>query len=358
MTTPYNSTYFKNEDNFKPKSKESFLGQQREYTGLTFGIEEEVFVTEPEKPSLQSLYYLTRLFWKNPFHYYKGSSSNFARGRDIKYGLMSGVEITTAVHDNIYSLLDDFKQRRKELAEACEGLIIPLGHLITHRTPTNVCAFQVHIGGLTNKKTYNNLAYFLPLLFLLTASSPLVQGERYGQSFRLDHSYAIGAPDRDWAYRFQDIIFSKRLGTIEVKIFDPWWDLERIRILVEALQVICLIDEELPFNIREYKDLRKEAAKKGYTKKLKKLHQKLNKYYPIMAEYFKKTPADQVVEVYETKGLLSTYSALDNAYRTGQFKSKRVFEIKKNISKVSLGIFGYYIPRLPYRAWKYWKDWM
>jgi len=324
---------------------------------ITFGIEEEVFVVEPEKPSLQSLYYLARLFWKNPSHYYKGSSSNFARGRDIRKGLMSGVEITTGIHDNTISLMDDFKERRKELSEVCEGLIVPMGHLITHNTPTNICAFQVHIGGTTNKKTYNNLAYFLPLLFLLTASSPLVEGKRYGHSYRLAKGYAIGTPEKEPTYRFQDIIFSKRLGTIEVKIFDPWWDLARIRIIVEALEKIIKIEEEMPFDIKEYKSLREEVAQKGYTENLKKLHERLSKHYPISSSYFKKTPADEVAELYEKEGLLATYSALDNAYRGGEFKPKKIKKIKKNIGKISAGIFGYYIPRLPYRAWKYWRDW-
>ncbi len=324
---------------------------------ITFGIEEEVFVVEPEKPSLQSLYYLGRLFWKNPRRYYKGSSSNFARGRDIKYGLMSGVEITTKVHDNTKSLIKDFKEVRKELSDVTEGLIVPLGQLINQRTPTNVCALQVHIGGVTNKKTYENLAYFLPLLFLLTASSPLVCGERYGQSYRLAHSYAIGVPDKEPTYRFQDIIFSQRLGTIEVKIFDPWWDLERIKILVETLEQIVKLEEEMPFDINHYKRLRIESAKKGYTESLAKLHQKLDEYYQIPLSFFERTPADEVAELYEKYGLLATYSALDSAYRGGEFRPQKIKKTKKNIAKVGAGIFGYYIPRLPYRAWKYWRDW-
>ncbi len=31
-----------------------------------FGIEEEVFVTEPQRPTLRSFYYLARLLAKNP----------------------------------------------------------------------------------------------------------------------------------------------------------------------------------------------------------------------------------------------------------------------------------------------------
>jgi len=327
---------------------------------ITWGIEEEVFVIESKvklRPSLQSLYYLAKLFWRDPLFYYKGSSSNFSRGRDIILGLMSGVEITTGIHRNLYSLLKDFQKRRKELGQACEGLIVPMGHLITGDTPTNVCALQIHIGGVTNEKNYYNLAYFLPLLFLLTASSPLRDRSYYGQSYRLAAGYAIGPPEHQPSYRFQDIIFSRRLGTIEVKIFDPCWDLERIKVLLEALLAIIKIKERLPFNIDEYKRQRWEAARYGYTTGLKELHQKLNDYYPIDRRFFLKTPADEIYYLYKKEGVWATYSALDNAYRQGEFKPHKVREVRINPLKIGAGFLGYYLLRLPYRAWKYWRDW-
>jgi gamma-glutamyl:cysteine ligase YbdK (ATP-grasp superfamily) len=49
---------------------------------------------------------------------------------------------------------------------------------------------------------YANLAYFLPLLILLSASSPYAGGRYFGQSYRVAASFAIGAlrddlPQRD-----------------------------------------------------------------------------------------------------------------------------------------------------------------
>jgi len=325
---------------------------------ITLGIEEEVFVTEPIKPSLNSLYYLGKLFWHNPSFYYKRSSSNFARGKDIKEGLMSGVEITTDVHNNIESLIEDFQLRRKELCKYCEGLIIPMGHLITYDTPTNVCALQIHLGNLINKKnTYYNIAYFLPLLLLLTASSPLVKGNYFGYSYRIASGYAIGVPDKEPSYRFQDIIFSKRLGTIEVKIFDPWWDLERIKLIVKALLKIAQIKKSLLFNLEDYKRLRDIAVTKGYAPEIKHLYQELSKYYFIPESYFQKPPADEIMDLYKKYGILGTYSALDNAYRYGIMKPRKVKKFKKNPLKVTAGFLGYFIPRIPYRLWKYWRDW-
>ena len=322
----------------------------------TFGIEEEVFITEPEKPSVQSLYYLSKLFWKDPKFYYKGSSSNFARGKDLKYGLMSGVEFTTGVHSNIFELLADFQFKRKELSEVAEGLIVPMGHLITHDTPTNVCALQIHIGGVTNKKTYQNLAYFLPLLFLLTANSPLASGKHVGKSYRLLNCYAIGDLRNEPTYRFQDIIISKRLGTIELKIFDPCWDINRIRILLETIDKIIKIKEELPFDKKVYSKLRKKAATSGFDFDFEDLYKKLNDYYPICRSYFQNTPGDEVLKIYKLHGLLPTYQALDSSYRNSE-NPISIDKIYKNPAKIGLGFSTYYVLRLPYRCWKYWKDW-
>lgn len=62
------------------------------------GLEEEVFITEPTLPSLGALWHLARLLWSNPSYYYAHSASNFARGRDLRQSIMSGVEISTGIH--------------------------------------------------------------------------------------------------------------------------------------------------------------------------------------------------------------------------------------------------------------------
>ena len=195
----------------------------------TFGIEEEVFIVEPTKPSLSSLYYLSKLVWGRPQKYFFHTDSNFARSKDIWQGLMSGVEISTFPHSDTDSLIADLKQRREELIEVVDGLIVPLGHLLDFAAPTNTCALQFHIGNMREPRvTYENIVFFLPLLMLLAANSPTEKNRYFGKSYRLLNSYAVGPLRDDWTYRFQDVIFAKRTKTIEIRAFDPVWDIKRI----------------------------------------------------------------------------------------------------------------------------------
>ena len=124
----------------------------------TFGIEEEVFITEPERPTFRSFYYLARLLASNPGFYYTHSAHNFARGKDLKQGLMSGVEISTRVFEDIELLADDLQKRRADLSAVTSGLIVPVGHLLDYETPTNTCAVHFHIGGVEDKaRLYGNI---------------------------------------------------------------------------------------------------------------------------------------------------------------------------------------------------------
>ncbi|MGB9620213.1 MAG: hypothetical protein ACPL7K_07360, partial [Armatimonadota bacterium] len=91
-----------------------------------FGIEEEVFITEPERPTIRSLYYLARLLARNPLFYYTHSAHNFTRGRDVRVGIMSGVEISTAIHEDPDAVVDDLARRRADLAAVTSGLIVPV----------------------------------------------------------------------------------------------------------------------------------------------------------------------------------------------------------------------------------------
>ncbi len=322
-----------------------------------YGIEEEVFVTEPDKPSLKSLYYLAGMLKKDLKFYYTHTASNFSRGKDISQGLMSGVEISTAAHSDVSSLLDDLILRRNDLISLCQGLIVPLGHLINFNAPTNACALQIHIGGVQNRqKVYKNLAYFLPLLTLLTVNSPGAGGKYFGQSFRIDKSFAIGMLKDDWGYRFQDIIFARRLGTIELRIFDPTWDLDRIRLLLNLVDAIVKADEDYPFEKEKYNKIRSKIALTGYSEELEESYMKLKKFYDVPARIFQNTCSDQVWEFYEQEGLVNTYSALDNAYRTGVFAPSRMPREGEDFFKIGLGLVAYYIPKLPYVLWKYWKE--
>jgi hypothetical protein len=64
-----------------------------------------------------------------------------------------------------------------------------------------------------------------------------------------------------------------------------------------------------------------------------------------------------VWQLYQKEGLLNTYSALDNAYRTGSLTPARMPDENEDYFKIGLGLAGYYIPKLPYVLWKYWREW-
>lgn len=323
----------------------------------TYGLEEEVFVTEPERPSPQSLYYLAKLLWRRPDFYYTHSASNFARGEDIKQGVMAGVEIGTDKHTSVNSLLDDFVQRRKDLMGVVEGLIIPLGHLIDVEAPTCTCAFQIHIGQLSCKEVaYENLAYFLPVLMLLTANSPLVKGQYFGKSYRIARGYAIGSLREDSTYRFQDLIVSKRLKTIEVRVPDPTWDLERIKVFLGAVEAIVNLPRPIGSDRLWYNSIRDRVARVGFVEEVEEVYRRLANLCEIPRHFVEQSPSDEVVALFEREGLLKTYSALDNAYRTGRLEPREILPVNKSYLKMCAGFTGYYVPRLPYMAWKYWRE--
>jgi hypothetical protein len=326
---------------------------------LRFGLEEEVFLIEDKNPSLQSFFYLAKLMKKDPSFYYFHSASNFSRGRDILKCFMSGVEISTKAVSNPQELIEDLKKRRGDLIEVSDNecLIIPLGSLIHLDAPTLTCALQIHLSGLSEvDKVYWNLAYFLPLLTLLTINSPGRGGSYFGQSYRIFHSFAIGPiSDNPW-HRFQDIIISRRLKTIEIRVFDPCWDLEKIEILLKIISALVQIEERLPFEKTSYRLRREKVALYGYCKEIEPLYRKLASIFPIERSCFTRTPADEVWHFYEKYGLETTYATLDNAYRNGQFKKVPPKHFKTSVWRKIVGFSGYYLPKIPYNLWKFGRE--
>ncbi|HEX9093771.1 MAG TPA: hypothetical protein VF902_07290 [Coriobacteriia bacterium] len=324
----------------------------------TFGIEEEVFVCEPERPSTASLEYLARLTLRDPRRHYARTASNFARGEDLKQGLMSCVEISTGVHEDAQSLVADLAVRREELGRAigAHGLVVPLGHLLQYNAPTNTAALQVHVGAPDLDLAYGNLAYFLPLLALLTADSPAAAGARFGQSYRMAKGFAIGKLGEERTARFQDLIVSKRLGTIELRVLDPVWDLHRVRVLAEAVVAIASLERRLPFDRERYNALRERVALEGFVDELRPLHAELSRIADVPAGLLEHTAADEVWEHFEAHGLVPTYSALDNGWRTGRFEARDVPPMRASLLRSALGFAAYYVPKFPYVTWKYLKE--
>jgi len=388
---------------------------------VTLGLEEEVFITTPTRPTLDALYALAKLLWRNPRDYYKHTASNFARGRDARQCLMSSVEITTRPHTDIDALLDELRTHRAALADAAgDAYILPVGHLFDLDAPTNTAGLHIHVGAPHERQqtVYANLAHFLPLLILLSASSPYAGGRYFGQSYRVASSFAIGALRDDPYYRFQDLILSRRLGTIEIRACDPIWDLARLRVLLEAVQAIAQLPTARPIDRARYAALRYQAARIGYTPDLQALHHELSTVYAIPEALLKTTIADELrgcvqafqpsppvspaygrvglwsaeaklppnaeaalqhskrlpatplshavgeglgVRVKKTdisqQALLHLYARLNHAYRTGRWEPVAPHAVRPSAWRGALGLLGYYLPRLPYTAYKAWAEW-
>lgn len=321
---------------------------------LTYGVEEEVFVTEPERPTLRSLYYLARLMARDPGYYYTHSAHNFARGADLKQGLMSGVEMSTRIHSDVEALADDLQARRKDLSAVTSGLIVPMGHLINYDTPTNTCAIHVHIGGMKDKRrVYNNLLHFLPVLPLSTMCSPMAGECYFGQSYRMAKSFAIGAIRDDWKIRFQDLILSRRLGTIELRVCDTCWDMERVRWLLRSIKHISELEEDLDPAVERYNSQREHISRHGLLDENAGLVEELRSLVGLPEEILAHTASDDIAQIYKSEGLLGTYSALDNGYRNGVLEPRPVPPKPRfHAVKGMVGFLGYFLPRLPYYAWK------
>ena len=70
-------------------------------------------------------------------------------------------------------------------------------------------------------------------------------------------------------------------------------------------------------------------------------------------ELLEHSASDELRAMYESDGLVAAYSALDNGYRNGIFEPREVTEKQRaGIASGLVGFAGYFLPRLPYYAWK------
>ncbi len=320
---------------------------------LTYGLEEEAFILEPVVPSLGSLHYLTRLLWEDPREHYSLTAANLCHLSDLPAGIMGGVEVATRVHRDATSLLEDLESRRALLRKHCPALIVPMGHLLTGATRSRTCGLHMHVGtDCDPRRIYRAIAHFLPLLLLVTASSPLGGRGYSGKSYRAEHCFAIGPLGPDWTRRFQDIIYSRRLGTVEVRVCDAVWDMERIGHLVRAVEAIVRSGCDFPLDRDRYNRMRLAAARQGYSGEMVSLYHGLRELYELPEGLLEYTAADRVRELREARGLLAAYSAVDQAYRGGEFRAREVRPQGFKAFRAAAGVFGYLLPKAPYNLWK------
>ena len=61
--------------------------------------------------------------------------------------------------------------------------------------------------------------------------------------------------------------------------------------------------------------------------------------------------------VFLEDALLRTYARLNHAYRTGRWEPVAPHAVRPSAWRGALGLLGYYLPRLPYTAYKAWAEW-
>lgn len=309
-------------------------------------------------PTLQSLDYLRCLLWRNPKKYTRHSASNFARGEERKECFMGSIEVATAIHESIELLLEDLLARRTEFAKAARGgMIVPVGALFTLSSPSNTASSHIHIGVPRSERprVYANLAYFAPVLAVAAANSPWSGGRDFGLSYRMAQPGCLGALRPDPEYRFQDIIISKRLGTIEMRIFDPIPELYRLREILDALVAIASTERSFPFDREEYNRERESWTSKGLTPFVEARWQELQELYQFPFDLVQETLSERLRSIAAGNEIMAAYREAERIWREGTdiAPEHRPYSRLRGVA----GLAGYYAVRLPYMAYKGYKEW-
>ncbi len=275
---------------------------------------------------------------------------------------MSGIEISTDVQLSVNGLLEDLKARRTDLIKVVDnGMILPIGHLLDTDTPTNTCGLHIHLG--VEKKyreaVYQRIAHYLPLIALASTNSPGRNGLYFGKSYRMESSYAVGPLSNNPYFRFQDLIIAKRLKTVEIRVLDPFPQLDRLEKVLKLIEDVARGAQVREVNISHYLKLRNLVAKEGFTKEIETLFVQLQRELGWKdKELFITTPSDLTWKAYEEKGLLGAYLLLDEMYR-GELRrtvKDKKYYWKPLFLRSLMGIAGYYVPRLPYVVYKALKE--
>lgn len=309
-------------------------------------------------PTLQSLDYLRCLLWRNPKRYGRHSASNFARGKERKECFMGSIEVATGVHERIEHLLEDVLSRRTEFARAAKGgMIVPVGALFTLSSPSNTSSSHVHVGVPKDERerVYANLAYFAPVLAVASANSPWAGGRDFGLSYRMAQPGCLGPLREDREYRFQDIIISKRLGTIELRIFDPIPEMYRLREILEAVAAISAFEGELPFSREEYNQQRASWTTHGLTPFIRSRWEELQEIYPLPFDLVCDTLSERLRAIASASSITDAYKEAERIWREGTDIAPEHRPPSRLRSLT--GLAGYYAVRLPYMAYKGYKEW-
>lgn len=335
-----------------------------------FGLEEEVFLTYPDRPTLDGLWALARLLWSHPGYWYTHSASNFARGADAWATFMSGVEIATPPCRGAAEAVAALSDLRSRLGAVADGYLVAIGTLPGRAARTNTCGLHVHVGGLRDRRAaYAAIAHFLPLLTCALLNAPCGEAgdatpAAPSPSYRLARSYATGPLHDDPFYRFQDLILPYRLPTVEIRAFDSCWDLERIRTVLDTIAAILRSGRRWSLDVAEYNALRTVVAREGYGRALRPLYAELRDIVPVPEELFSRPPADEVRRLLGdtagpapggSPGMSRLCRVLDARYRGLPDSAGREPRVPLPL-RGAAGLLAYYLPKAPYVVWKAWVE--
>ncbi len=268
---------------------------------------------------------------------------------------MGGVEISADMCEDVEALADDLARRRADLASVTIGLIVPVGHLFDYEAPTNTCAIHVHVSGVENKtRLYGNIIHFLPVLAAVhdqladggvAILRPVVSdGQLVGH--RPDQAgLAVSVPGRD---PFQAARHHRASS------FRPMLGPESHPLAPARGQGHCRAERmrSIPPSTATTPCATDSAARVCSTRS-SDLVDELRGLIDFPIELLEHTASDELKAVYDSEGLIAAYSALDNGYRNGVFEPRPVpFRKRAGMAKGMLGFVGYFVPRLPYYAWK------
>lgn len=324
---------------------------------VTLGLEEEVFAIEKDRntPSFQSFDYLRKVWYFDPRDGIGRTASNLAKGSDRRSCVMGSIEVSTSKCSSPQSLIEDLVRRRKRLAKsALHALVVPIGALPDCPTPSNTASSHIHIGvpKEERERVYDNLAYFLPLIGVASACSPVCDGSHIGLSYRLANASLLGQLKDDKEFRFQDMIVSKRLGTIEIRLLDPIPEIDRLISILQVLVDIASWEGHIPLNRQEYNDLRPKWTSKGFIPELQSRWQKLQEISDFDFKWIQNPLSSRLNAMASSSQI---FEELDRIWRLPTGTNA----LPKPTSKMGevKGILAYYIPKLPFMAVKGYREW-
>jgi len=326
---------------------------------VTLGYEEEFFLIEEGSlhPTLQSLDCLRKLYWRNPLACRPRLASNFARGNDRKACWMSSVEVSTGVQTSVDGLLHELLEWRRKIARASRGsYCVPIGAPLELDCPSNTAGSHIHVGVAASERdrVFANLGYFLPVFAVAALNSPSCALDA-PKSYRMGCNFASGELREDREYRFQDLIVSKRLGTVEIRALDPVPDMDRLRHILEGVVAVAKHVEPLPFDRARYNAERPSWVREGMNAVVERLWLELQAIYPFPKALLTSTQGDELAEVARAESPEAAYRLVDSIWRrdTGVEPALAPHSRLKSLT----GVLGYYAVQLPWMAYKGYKEW-